>query len=410
MIGYLYFFLGNKRIVSFGFLMTFFSSFGQTFLLSLYVPSIINNFNLTNSSFGFLYGAATICSSLALSYTGKFIDSKSLRKYTLSAVGLLIISCIVLAFSINIVFVFFGVLGLRLGGQGLLSHISKTSISKKFNKSRGKALSLSVLGYSFGEGLFPVAVGFLIAALGWRYSLISSAALIAIFLVPFVYFALDKKEFKMTPKKVKDNKESPNFNRKELLKDSYFYVLALNVILLPALITGLFFYQMMLAGEKGWIEGWIPACFFAYAAGRTVFSLLSGKLIDKFTAVKLMPFYLLPFFLALLSLSFFSHPFVAPFYLALTGISMGMSSTIKSAMVAEAYGTKNLGNINSLLAMLMVFGTALCPPVFGLLLDNGIDFSFIAAAAAFLVLMTSFISYQVYGNFSVNRNIQREAA
>ncbi|MGM0567975.1 MAG: MFS transporter [Elusimicrobiota bacterium] len=370
MIEYLRFLMGNKRLISFGFSMTFFSSFGQTFLISLYVPHLIKEFNLNNSSFGFIYSAATICSSIALIYLGKYIDHKSLRNYTLASAALLIFSCLLTAFSMNIIFIFAGLLGLRLSGQGLFSHISKTSISKKFSKARGKALSLSVLGYSFGEGIFPLVISSLIAILGWRGSMAASSVFIALFLIPFIFFALNKNEFKAQPKLNREKKGKNNFSRKELFREQGFYILALNTVILPALITGLFFYQMTLAAEKGWARGWLPACFLAYAAGRTIFSLLSGKLIDKFTAAKLLPLYLIPFLIGLLALVFASHPLVAPFYLALTGISMGMGSTIKSAIAAEAYGTRNLGSIMSLLAMFMVFGTAVTPVLFGFLLDR----------------------------------------
>lgn len=80
---YLRFFLGNKRLISFGFILTFFSSFGQTFLLSLYVPKILNEFELTNSFFGGLYAFATVGSSLILVYVGKLIDRTNLKTYTI---------------------------------------------------------------------------------------------------------------------------------------------------------------------------------------------------------------------------------------------------------------------------------------------------------------------------------------
>jgi hypothetical protein len=63
----------------------------------------------------------------------------------------LVLSCFCIALSLNPVFVFIGFWGVRFAGQGLLSHISKTSISKFFQKSRGMALSLSVTGFSAEE-------------------------------------------------------------------------------------------------------------------------------------------------------------------------------------------------------------------------------------------------------------------
>lgn len=115
------------------------------------MPEIINEFNLSSFLFGMLYGAATITSVFTLAYVGEFIDNSDLRNYTLYAVLLLIASCLLLGFSVNSVLVFLGFWGVRLGGQGLFSHISKTSMSKIFHNTRGKALSPSVLGHSAGN-------------------------------------------------------------------------------------------------------------------------------------------------------------------------------------------------------------------------------------------------------------------
>ncbi|MFA5068715.1 MAG: MFS transporter [Candidatus Omnitrophota bacterium] len=155
---YIKLFLDNKRIISFGFLLTLFSSAGQTFFLSLYVNSILADFCLTNASFGLLYSSATILSAAALAFAGRFIDYYNLRTYALISSGLLCLSCVATALSRNIVVLFIGLWGLRFAGQGLLSHISSTSMAKFFIDKRGKALSVSVLGYAFGEGILPVII------------------------------------------------------------------------------------------------------------------------------------------------------------------------------------------------------------------------------------------------------------
>ena len=46
-------------LLVFGLILTFFSSFGQTFLLSLYVPSIEALLGISNTAFGSLYAVAT---------------------------------------------------------------------------------------------------------------------------------------------------------------------------------------------------------------------------------------------------------------------------------------------------------------------------------------------------------------
>lgn len=245
---YIRFFLSNKRYISFGLLLTFFSSFGQTFLISLYVPDLVSEFSLSNSSFGTMYSAATVLSSILLVYLGKLIDTMDLKKYTLLTGLLLMLSSLLISFSYNLVFLFIGLLGIRLSGQGLLSHISNTSISRFYDESRGKALSISVMGYSIGEGFFPLMIGTLLGVIGWRYTMLTSSGTIGLILIPFVFFALSgAKTF--TTNQYAPNKDSDDrgFSRLEMFKDKYFYIIAANALILPFLITGLFFYQTSLA-------------------------------------------------------------------------------------------------------------------------------------------------------------------
>lgn len=390
---YIRFFINNKRLISFGFLLTFFSSFGQTFLLSLYVPKIITEFQLSNSSFGGMYAAATVASSLILVYVGKLIDTVDLRKFTLYTALTLMSACLMLTFSMNIVMIMFALLGLRLAGQGLLSHISNTSIAKHFDDSRGKALSITALGYSAGEGLFPATVSLIIALIGWRYSMAVNSALIGLILIPFVWKALSNYT---SPVDIEnDNPNNQKFSRLTLFKDQNFYVIAANSVLLPFLATGLFFYQSVIASEKGWTLEWLSFCFIWFAVGRTIFSLLSGKLIDKYSAIKLFPFHLVPLIIGLIILLLFNHQYAAAFYLFLTGISVGLSVTVKSAAIAEIYDRRFLGSVKSLFTTLTVLGTALSPLLFGLILDNGYSFSSIIFVSIIAVSIVVAVSVQI---------------
>ena len=63
----------NKKVLLFGIIFTFFSSFGQSFFLGLFNPSIREELNITHGQFGTIYAAATICSSLVLVWFGKKI-------------------------------------------------------------------------------------------------------------------------------------------------------------------------------------------------------------------------------------------------------------------------------------------------------------------------------------------------
>jgi len=397
-------FLKNKRLLSFGFVLTFFSSFGQTFLISLYVPKIINEFQITNSFFGGLYALATVGSSFILVYVGKLIDKTDLRKYSIYSSIVLLISCLLIAFSFDIIMIFLGLLGLRFAGQGLLSHISNTTISKYFDKTRGKALSITSLGYSSGEGFFPLLMSLFIFYFGWRNSLIINSAAIGLFLIPFIWFALSNNINYGKNNEVQSASE--NFSRKFLFRDKRFYIIAANAVTLPFLATGLFFYQSALADYKGWSLEWLSFSFMGFAIGRTLFSLVSGQIIDKYSAVKLLPLYLLPFIIGLFLLLVSSNIYIAFIYLFLTGVSIGFGSTVKTAVIAEIYGVNNIGSIRSLFTTIMVLGTALSPFLFGLILDNGHNFSVILVFGLLMVLGIIALSTQLtsHSKYAVQLN------
>ena len=148
----------NKKVIIFGFIFTFFSSFGQSFFLGLFNAPIRNELDITHGQFGTIYASATICSSLLLIWVGKKIDDYRILNYSFFIVILLFISSLLFSFINSIYFLAAGIFLMRLSGQGLMSHASTTTISRFFEKSRGKALSTVWFGLSTAEFILPVLV------------------------------------------------------------------------------------------------------------------------------------------------------------------------------------------------------------------------------------------------------------
>jgi hypothetical protein len=72
--------------------------------------------------------------------------------------------------------------------------------------------------------------------------------------------------------------------------------LAIPVLLTPPFVfTGLFLYQVPLSEWKGWDPSWVAAAFSAFAVSRALSPITIGGLIDRFSAVGLFPFFLMPF-------------------------------------------------------------------------------------------------------------------
>ena len=177
----------NKKVLIFGFIFTFFSSFGQSFFLGLFNPSLRYELNITHGQFGSIYAAATICSSMVLIWFGKKIDDFKLFNYSIIVVAMLFFSSVFFSIINNIYLLALGIFLMRFSGQGLMSHTSSTTISRYFNKRRGRALSGIWFGLSSAEFILPILIVFLLTLFQWRtiWYLIS---LIIIIILPLVIF------------------------------------------------------------------------------------------------------------------------------------------------------------------------------------------------------------------------------
>ncbi len=380
----------NKKVIIFGFIFTFFSSFGQSFFLGLFNAPIRNELDISYGQFGTIYASATICSSLLLIWVGKKIDDFKLLHYSLFVVILLSISSLLFSFINNIYFLAIGIFLMRFSGQGLMSHTSTTSISRFFDKSRGKALSTIWFGLSTAEFILPVFITYLIFLYSWR-TVWQGIALLIIILLPIIIFKcirtikIDSRERDLFSNKKDAVKQ---WTRLEVIKDYRFYIVSLNMLAGPWIITGIFIYQSFISEAKGWNIFVIPKAFMFYSI-TSIFSLiLSGFLVDKFTSRKLIPIINIPLLLSMLTLIFFKYDLSAFIFLGLIGITNGLANVLGSSTWAEIYGVKFIGSIKALTTALMVFSTAFGTALFGVLIDRGFSIEGIALIGATYIVVS----------------------
>ncbi|QLE01419.1 MFS transporter [Galbibacter sp. BG1] len=377
MKNFLQFLKDYKQEISFGWGLTFLSSFGQTFLISLYVPEILKTFELSKGSFGSIYAICTVISSVIMLTVGHTVDHKPVKKVTAFTVLGLASSCFVLGFSHHhIALLFIAFTGMRLCGQGLLSHISFTVMSKYFSADRGKALSISSLGYSVGEALFPLAISTLILWYDYELAAMASGFFLLFYLIRLKFVKLKHFDANLDiNKKASAGLLLGQF--KEVISDKRFFIMMPASFSTGFISTAIFFYQYVFVEEKGWSLTLYASFFTAYAITRFVLSIAGGFWVDKYTAKRLFRIYLIPMCFGLLALAFIDSIVGALIFLILSGITVGVAGTVKTAVIAEIYGTKQMGTIRSLFTMFMVLSTALGPLIVGWMLDKDIPFSWV---------------------------------
>ncbi len=380
----------NKKVIFFGFIFTFFSSFGQSFFLGLFNAPIRNELDISHGQFGTIYASATICSSLLLIWVGKKIDDYRLLYYSLFVVILLSISSLFFSFINSIYLLTVGIFLMRFSGQGLMSHTSSTTVSRFFEKSRGKALSTIWFGLSTAEFILPVFVTYLILLYSWRL-VWQGIALLIIILLPIIIYKcvknikLDSREEDIT-RNEKD--QIKDWTRSEVIRDYKFYIISLNMLAGPWIITGIFIYQSFISEAKLWNSYAIPKAFMLYSITSIISLILSGFLVDKFTSRKLLPIINIPLLFSLLTLILFKHELSAFIFLGLIGISNGLANVLGSSTWAEIYGVKHIGSIKALTTALMVFSTAFGTALFGLFIDQGFTIESIALISSTYIVVS----------------------
>ena len=381
----------NFQVIFFGFIFTFFSSFGQSFFLGLFNAPIRNELDITHGQFGNIYAAATIFSSLLLIWVGKKIDDYKILNYSFFVIILLFLSSLFFSFISNIYLLALGIFLMRFSGQGLMSHTSTTTISRFFEKTRGKALSTAWFGLSTAEFFLPVFITYLLIIYSWR-SVWQGIAIIVILFLPLVILNTIKSIQLDSREENKDKNyekiEIKSWKRKEVIKDYRFYIVSLNMLAMPWIATGVFVYQSFISDSKMWESYTIPKAFMVYSITSIVTLIISGFLVDKFSGRKLILFMNLPLLLAMFTLFQFNNEIIAYIFLGLIGVSNGLANILGSSTWAEIYGVNYIGSIKALTTAFMVFSTAFGTAVFGLLIDRGFTIENIAFIGAVYILVS----------------------
>lgn len=371
-MGFIAFLRANAAWLSAGFLLTFTSSFGQTFFISLFAGQIRADFGLSNGQWGGLYTLATSASALTMIWAGVLTDRYRVRGLGPVVFTGLALAAIAMALVPSVWVLVIVIFALRLTGQGMANQLAIVAMARWFVATRGKALAVARLGYSVGEALLPMIFVALLTVVNWRL-LWGVAAIVVLAAIPVLFLLLRRERIpsEMAAGEDVTGMDGRHWTRREVLGHRLFWFAVPLLIGPPAFGTALFFHQVHLAEVKGWPLLQFVALFPLYSGVGLVVMLISGQAVDKLGTARLIPWLLLPmaagFFLMgqAQSLSGAAVAFV------LLGLTTGANGTVPSAFWAEFYGTRHIGSIKALATALMVFGSAIGPGLTGLLIDLG---------------------------------------
>ena len=369
--------LATTPELSLGLFLIFSSSVGQTFFISLFSGEIRNAFNLSHGMFGILYSVATLTSATLFFWLGKLTDQFNLTVLGLITLGILSGFSFLLSSAETLHILFLSLLGLRLFGQSMISHIAVTAMARWFSKKRGRALSIALMGHPIGEALLPSLITFFLFQYTWREIWVGIGTCIIIIFLPLVYWLgrhlkssnHDSSNSGLTKSK---KKLIDSWNRSQVLKDLRFYQVLPGLLASPFIVTGVFFHQIHLIETKSWSITLLASSYPFFALSVIGVTFGAGWIIDRFGTVHLLRFFLLPLAFGLIIIAGTDKAFAIPIFMILMGASAGSATIVISTLWVELYGINYLGSIRSMFFSMVVLATSVSPALMGLLLDIGI--------------------------------------
>lgn len=363
----------NAPWLSAGALLMFLSSFGQTFFISIFAGEIQQQFDLSHGAWGSIYAIGTTASAVVMVWAGVLTDHYRARTLgTICLIGLAV-SCLFMAFNPYLALLPVVIFCLRLSGQGMISHIAVVAMARWFVATRGKALSISTLGFSLGESLLPVALVFLMAYLDWHWLWVLAAGVcLAAALLLRVLLKSERIPSASAKENIQAGMDGRHWTRKEVLGHSLFWFMLPAIVGLSAFGTAYFFHQVHFAQIKGISHLAFVAMLPVYSFTAIGLMILSGIALDRYGTPRLIIFYQIPVVLAFFVAANAGSLLTVGLSLVLFGMTTGSNGTLTNALWAEVYGTAHMGAIKSMAAAAMVLGSAIGPALTGAFIDWGV--------------------------------------
>jgi MFS family permease len=365
----------NRRPLSAGVLLTFSSSYGQTYFIALFAAQVMAAYNLTDGQWGGIYTVSTTASAVVMFWAGALTDSYRVRTLAWGVIPGLALVCLAMAANSTLVGLIVIIFLLRLLGQGMMSQFAEVSMARWFAGRRGLALSISAMGFAVGQAVLPVIIAGLFVFMDWRWIwVIAAISMLATFPALLRLLAAERTPQSLAAAATTTGMDNRHWTRPEVLKSPVFWLILPMLLGPPSWGTALFFQQVHIASVKGWpLLDYLALIPLLTIVSITV-TLTAGQLIDRVGSGRIMRVYLFPWMVGFILLAFAKTLPAASVSFVFFGIGMGVQTTVITTFWAEFFGTRHIGSIKAVSTSIMVFGSAIGPGITGMLIDFGYSF------------------------------------
>eukprot|EP00039_Didymoeca_costata_P008171 m.108761 g.108761 ORF g.108761 m.108761 type:complete len:406 (-) comp13977_c0_seq2:138-1355(-) len=331
---------------------------GHSTGINTYVPYFEKDLDISLTTISFLWMAALTASSVLTPIAGFLLDCFGARAASLLSSVLYAMALLGLSFA-NSVEVFTVALSLlRFSGPECMV-LANTTVNRWFVSSRGKANAILRL-FDNLMIMFPMLSTFLIDTFDWRISLaIMSVSLGSVGLCCASIIGTSPASEGLLPDKGRRDEKSdvntssaastPEWTLMEVLHSPLFWAVTLSQSMFCVWWSGLNFHAIDFWATKGFTASQVAELSIPFSTGLIVSSMLAGVVVDTVDNKSRLLAYL---FVALALNVILCHltttlVFARIFFLTY-GSTNGAMQTVFGVIMADLFGSKNLGKINGI--------------------------------------------------------------
>lgn len=353
---------------------------GQSFTISLFIDSFIEDFGLSRTVVSALFSAGTFIGSLSLTFVGRLIDKHGNRKMAVIVAALFSTVLILFSFVNGPITLFFGFLGIRMLGQGSLALSNTTVIVEWFKRLRGRVMSIVFVAFALFQWAYVPFMQRQLEIIDWRTMWVYLGIAVASVTIPltWIFMRNTPEEFGLLPdgddiRHKKENDElallEDNWTLAEVLKNPTFWTFIFGRIISPAWGTGMILHQVSIFAELGYPAIVAAETYATITIMTAIFSVAFGVLVDRLRPGVVMAVQLGALIVAMILVTRMTSPALLWLYALSFGVMMGGGGVFDGAVWVNLFGRKHQGSIRGFISTAMVTGTAIGPILFGLSLD-----------------------------------------
>lgn len=385
-------------------LAVYFSGPGQTYNVSVYIDSYINEFGWSRTTVSSMYSIGTFAAGMLMGLVGRLFDKYGHRRMTVVIAAGFGAALFFMSTINSVLMLLIGFFLIRLLGQGSMGLIGGTLVPQWFIRRRGRAISIVSVFGALSMATFPAMNIWLIQRFGWQNGWRTWMLILWIIVVPIFYFFIRTRpeEIGLYPdgEKLPDNlntdyviNETESWTLSEAMRTRSFWLVNYVTVIPSAIITGCVFHQISILGQSG-----LPPETAALISSITSLInlpivLLAGGLADRYPLKYLMATAqgLLAIMIGTLYLANSITLVLA--YGVIMGIQMGLQAIVRGVVWPDYYGRKHLSTIRGVNMMAGVIGSALGPLPFGFAYDIFGRYSEILLASLIFPLAGIFLGF-----------------